>query len=517
MKTSMLRSAPKLLAIFVLAALVLPALVEDSPSAEAKLGTTSEVKSRPLMGDDDAPTVPDSTPSAESQNLFLVYSVNNVGYIDVCGCKRKKVRQGSLTRRASYLKQAKFHHDNICLLDGGNTLFGPDDGKAKDFEKKQLKEKAKLIVESYNRMGYQSMLVGHHDITLGLEILQECEKMAKFPFLSANMRYKDDNSRVFAPTTVVECKGLKVGVLGLTIDTIPEYYLERANPDRPLVLTKAIDEAKSLIPELRSKCDILVLLSANSAETNREMAAAVPGIDVIVDPLIELGNHKVWVDEELSMEQLGETLMVRTDAQGARLGTLDIDWIDGGRPMVSLSFDSAPPAGRSTYWYERASMEPHLLEDPDIMGLVEAFRKGSAFVNIDALPELPHKDKYLTASTCSMCHVEQTDFWKGTTHADAFASLVETGDQWRQDCIACHVLGYGQACIAPEEAEPYKNVQCENCHGLNPGHPQDPVNHPWGAVKETSCLTCHNKNQTRIDFVFSRERRKVACPPLKRN
>ena len=76
---------------------------------------------------------------------------------------------------------------------------------------------------------------------------------------------------------------------------------------------------------------------------------------------------------------------------------------------------------------------------------------------------------------------------------------------------------YGQAFIAPEEAEPYKNVQCENCHGLNPGHPQDPVNHPWGAVKETSCLTCHNKNQTRIDFVFSRERRKVACPPLKRN
>ena len=90
----MLRSAPKLLAIFVLAALVLPALVEDSPSAEAKLGTSAEVKSRPLMGDDDAPAVPDSTPSAESQNLFLVYSVNNVGYIDVCGCKRKKVRQG---------------------------------------------------------------------------------------------------------------------------------------------------------------------------------------------------------------------------------------------------------------------------------------------------------------------------------------------------------------------------------------------------------------------------------------
>ena len=140
---------------------------------------------------------PEAVTSEGSSNLFLVYSVNNVGYIDVCGCKRKKVRQGSLTRRASYVKQARFHHDNLCLLDGGNTLFGPDDGKAKDFEKRQLHEKAKLIVESYNRMGYQAMLVGHHDITMGLDKLREYQGMAKFPFISANMRFKDDSSRVF--------------------------------------------------------------------------------------------------------------------------------------------------------------------------------------------------------------------------------------------------------------------------------------------------------------------------------
>ena len=116
-----------------------------------------------------------------------------------------------------------------------------------------------------------------------------------------------------------------------------------------------------------------------------------------------------------------------------------------------------------------------------------------------------------------MCHIEQTEFWNKTKHATAFASLEANNDQWRQDCIACHVLGYGQAFIAPADAEPYKNVQCENCHGLNPDHPRDPVNHPWPAVLETSCLVCHNKNQTRIDFVFVRERPKVACPLMPRN
>ena len=78
-----------------------------------------------------------------SRDLFFIYSVNNVGYIDVCGCKHKKVRQGSLPRRASYLRQVRSRRDDLLLVDGGNTLFGSDDRKAKPHEKTQLKEKAK--------------------------------------------------------------------------------------------------------------------------------------------------------------------------------------------------------------------------------------------------------------------------------------------------------------------------------------------------------------------------------------
>ena len=183
MKAKFLRTAPQWLTIALLALLVFPAILGDQTSAVAE-------RSVETVSLDDKESTPESAGEGDSSDLFLVYSVNNVGYIDVCGCKRKKVRQGSLTRRASYIKQARFHHDNLCLLDGGNTLFGPDDGKAKDFEKKQLHEKAKLIVESYNRMGYQAMLVGHHDITMGLEKLREYQKMARFPFLPTCLSFQ---------------------------------------------------------------------------------------------------------------------------------------------------------------------------------------------------------------------------------------------------------------------------------------------------------------------------------------
>ena len=496
------RFAPQILTVVILLLLVLPALRGPAPEAEALR---------------ENPSRPELATAAGSDELFLVFSINNVGYIDVCGCKRKKVRQGSLTRRAAYIHQARYHHDNLVLLDGGNTLFGPDAGKKKDFEKQQLIDKAKVIIESYNRMGYQAMVVGHHDITLGLTQLREFEALATFPLLSANLVYADDRSPVFGATTIIDAGELKIGVLAITIDTIPTYYLERANPERPLALENALETARKWVPQLREQCDIVVLLSANPADVNSAIATEVAGIDIIVDPFIELGNHKLWVDDADSVKTVGETILVRTDAQGARLGTLDINWLAEGRPMVSLSYDSTPPEGRSTYWYERVSIEPHLLEDPEIVLLMDAFKRGAGFVPPGKLPELSQKDNYLTATTCSVCHVEQTEFWSKTKHAIAFASLEANNDQWRQDCIACHVLGYGQAFIDPADAEPYKNVQCENCHGLNPNHPRDPVKHPWPAVQEISCLVCHNKNQTRIDFVFVRERPKVACPLMPRN
>jgi len=514
----MKRSLPQIITVAILLMMVYPALVDQRPEASAQPGSNSN---RSLSQDDSAAApaaaATDDSASSGEHDLFLVFSINNVGYIDVCGCKRKKVRQGSITRRSAYIDQTRFHHENLLLIDGGNTLFGTDDGKKKDFARQQLKSKAKLIIESYNRMGYQAMLVGHHDLTLGLPALLEFQKQAKFPLLSANLVYADDQQPIFPPSTIIESAGMKIGILGLTIDTIPSYFLEKANPERPLALLDALETAKKLVPQLREQCDMVILLSANHLETNRQLAAEVDGIDLMLDPMIELGNHKIWIDEEDSLETINNTLLARTDSQGARLGTIDIDWIDGGGPMVSLSYDEAPPAGRSTYWYERASMEPHLLEDPEIVAMVDAFRKNAEFLDIAKLPPLHDKAKYLTSATCSVCHVEQTEFWQKTKHATAFASLEETGDQWRQDCIACHVLGYGQAFIAPKDAEPYKNVQCENCHGLNPNHPRDPVNHQWPAVKETACLVCHNKNQTLEDFVFMRKRPQVACPLMPRN
>ncbi|MFQ5654308.1 MAG: multiheme c-type cytochrome [Planctomycetota bacterium] len=449
---------------------------------------------------------------AGGRELFLVYSINNLGYIDVCGCKHKKVRQGSLTRRATYLHEAAVHHPHMLLIDGGNTLFRRDDRKKKPHERLQAAEKAKVIVEAYNRMGYRATVIGHYDLSLGLERLREYEQMAKFPFLSANLAWKESGALLFPPTTELEVNGIKVGILGLSLASLQPYYLDMKAPGAEVIDT--LEAARRHVPGLRERNDLVIVLSQNSADFNRELAREVPGIDFILDPLIQMGSNKIWLDEEELREQIGDALILRTDSQGARLGTLDLRVVPSGGAFVDRAAGSPVPAARSSYAFERLSLEPYFLEDPDIKRLVEQFKTSTRFVSTETLPPLPDKEKFLTASACADCHAAQHEWWQKSKHSHAFASLEETGDQWRQDCIGCHTLGYGLAFIRPEDAEPYKNVQCESCHGLNPEHIDDPEAHPWPRIKETACLVCHNKEQTRNEFVFLRERRKVACPKM---
>ncbi len=463
-----------------------------------------------MAGETGTPT-PGTTGGPPGKPVKLLFSVNNFGFIDVCGCPKKKLRQGSVTRRSSFLKQLRGRNEPILVADSGNTLFDEANLRAQEFEKPQLIDKAKVIVESYNRMGYRVLAVGHLDLAMGLEQLLAYRDMAKFPFICANLVDKESGEPIFPPTAEVETNGVKVGFLGLIVNSLESYYLEKRAPRCKVV--DGIEAAKNHIPGLRARNDLVVVLASNKLLFNQKLAEEVPGIDLIVDPFLGETNtiERKIEPGEYCQEHAG-VIIARTRPEGHSLGTVEFHIVDGGRPLVNRADGNPVPAGRSSYLYKREPIEPHMLQDPEIDLLVEAFKAGTGFVSTAALPPLSDKAKYLTAETCKACHGPQYEWWQKTQHARAFAGLEATNDQWRQDCIGCHTLGYGAAFILPADAEPYKNVQCESCHGLNPEHPSDPKAHPWKKIPEEKCLACHNEGQTREKFNFPPMRKKVACP-----
>jgi predicted CXXCH cytochrome family protein len=108
-------------------------------------------------------------------------------------------------------------------------------------------------------------------------------------------------------------------------------------------------------------------------------------------------------------------------------------------------------------------------------------------------------------TVCGNCHVGRQARWEETAHADAWATLAESGAS-RAVCEACHTVSArgnpveGEAGWIATGNPRYYDVQCESCHGPGLDHvttPDAPGNQPLatislGANVDQGCADCHS-------------------------
>ena len=203
------------------------------------------------------------------------------------------------------------------------------------------------------------------------------------------------------------------------------------------------------------------------------------------------------------------------------MGRLDVKLQKKGQAWKDVE---AATGGENSYTGTVTELSSLFGEDPGMKRLTETYRRSTRFVKLSEDEIAWKKSKrFLTVETCQGCHEEQTTFWQGTTHAHAYATLEKTGDEFRYDCMPCHVLAYGETFIDAHEVGEFKNVQCESCHGTNPRHPLDPERVPWPRndkgrlVDDKPCWACHNPAVTRVAFTPREMIPKIACPPMTRS
>jgi 5'-nucleotidase/UDP-sugar diphosphatase len=165
------------------------------------------------------------------------------------------------------------------LLDGGDVNTGVPESDLQD---------AVPDFKGMNLLGYQAMAVGNHEFDKPLAVLKMQRDLAQFPMLSANIY--ESGQRMFAPYTMFNLGGLKVGVMGLTT----EDTVRMAHPDNvnKLEFRSAISEASKVVPELRQQADVVIAAThmghyengqhGTQAPGDVELARAVPGIDLVV-------------------------------------------------------------------------------------------------------------------------------------------------------------------------------------------------------------------------------------------
>lgn len=276
------------------------------------------------------------------------------------------------------------------ILDAGN-IFAQQ--QLVDQAMKTIDRKAELLVKTMDRMGYDAAALGEMDLYLGLERLRALDKLASFRFLSANLVDRDGNT-LFEPYFLLNAGDLKIIVLGLTQPPANRGLFEKRTGGS--LVRNPFETAARLVPKIRSKCDVLVILSNLGYERDLELARHVDGIDVIIG-----GRTRRFMNKPVTQNK---TLITSGYFQGRAMGRLLISykgpvhgWISEGEldfmdRQISAAKERATTendrnrlqnlvarretAGQLTrYVGDMINLGPSWADDPGIVTMIRDYRR----------------------------------------------------------------------------------------------------------------------------------------------
>jgi len=285
-------------------------------------------------------------------------------------------------------------------LDSGDLLFKKYLNPIPEHELKWMSEKASLIIESFNVMGYDAIGIGDDDLTLGRGFLLDISKKANFPFLSSNLYDEASGKLLFQSSLIKEFPGLRIGVFSLLS---PDLFTNLSDPRRKgLSIRSPFETAKAMVKELKPKTDLIILLSHLGYAKDVELAQKVQGINIIV------GSHN---GINLSYPPAVDTIILQAGSRGMFGGRLDLFFSNNesvfynsarkislennlnhiNQRLTSQEIPEVEKAqwrrakeetertllqlrGKNQYTNNIISLQEQMKEDPDIKKMVEAYK-----------------------------------------------------------------------------------------------------------------------------------------------
>lgn len=227
---------------------------------------------------------------------------------------------GGAARWKTIIDNIRKETDEVLVLHGGDALTGSDlnyliDNKPDWNRLPGYGYRGLLDFSIFNMIGIDAMTMGNHEFDYGIHWLFKLLPQAGFSLLSANIEAAPivDSSefelvRIIKPYVLFERGGLSIAVIGLT--TVDYFKTIQIRPTNP------VQAAREIIDQVKSKADIIIVLSHLGYEEDVKLAQAVKGIDIII------GGHSHTVLHEKVC--VGDTTITQTGDYGRYLGRLDV-------------------------------------------------------------------------------------------------------------------------------------------------------------------------------------------------
>ena len=336
--------------------------------------------------------------------------------------------------------------------------------------------KSEFLVQAMDKLGYDAVTLGEREFNFGQAFLLATFKRTKIDVVSSNLVYADTKKPFVKPYVIKKMCGARVAFFGLIGK---DMKIRTLSSERALEVLDPIATAKALIPEMRKKADIVVLLSHLGLTEGQRLTLEAPGIDVMVF------GHQPGLFREIV--KTNGVINTRTGERGQYI------------PGVHLVVEDGKIA---SYDGDVTVLDDKVPADDEMNRTVDAFNDEMNRRLSNEPPPTPAQqvstplaaDHFLGEKNCRRCHEAEYQMYSSQQHAGAFATLTKNQRDSSPDCLPCHVVGYGQpGGFASKQATPdLVNVQCENCHGMGTKHPDRGEN---VVVGPDVCLTCHTHEQ----------------------
>jgi 2',3'-cyclic-nucleotide 2'-phosphodiesterase/3'-nucleotidase len=187
-----------------------------------------------------------------------------------------------LAKIATLVKQVRAERPHALLLDCGDTIQGTP--LAFYFARKDT-ARPNPTIAVMNALRYDAMALGNHEFNYGLDVMWKAKREAKFPWLAANVKqtYKKAPQH-FAPYIIKRIQGVRVGIVGFVTPGVPRWEVPAHY--KGYEFEQIVDAAKRVIPPLRKKVDLLVVIAHSGLGRDPQVTATdysdVAGENVIL-------------------------------------------------------------------------------------------------------------------------------------------------------------------------------------------------------------------------------------------
>ncbi len=240
--------------------------------------------------------------------------------------------------------------DGVVLVDGGDIL----QGNPLTYVAARVKpQPVHPVVAAMNVIQYDAAVLGNHEFNYGVPRLRDAIRQAGFPFLAANVR--DASGKFFvAPLTVIERRGVRIGIVGATTPGAMVWDREHLRNAR-LTVTDIVPAVRASVADARrQKADVIIVLlhsGLEEAATYDTVATGLPSENVAaripreipgIDLVVYGHSHRELVDSTINGAML---MQPRSWAASVGLATLTMEKQKGRWSVVAHQGQSVRVAG----------------------------------------------------------------------------------------------------------------------------------------------------------------------------